>query len=110
MTDNRKKRADAAEEAFAELRRSQGYLSFVRARRTRFGQYDMWSEFDVFSMNADVLELAQVKIGRSRSAQKDIREWMRENDSILPKNLRCVVAVLNEKTQEFRIIEVERDV
>lgn len=111
--DKRKKNADEGENAFSELRKSQGYLSFVRARYSRYSEYDMWGEFDVISMNADVLELAQVKANLnwdSRGAKKAIRKWMKENAYRLPDNLRCVVAIYHYELKQFRIHEVEINV
>lgn len=109
MTDTTKK-GTKAEEEYAEMKRQEGCLSFVRQRK-KFGSYDLWREFDVFSMNIDGIELAQVKTNNSRDSQKRIREWLRENVNRLPDNLKCVVAVridaTGNKPARWRIKEVD---
>lgn len=108
---NTAKKGTAAENEYAEIKRSQGYLSFVRARRTRFGSYDLWNLFDVLSMNIHGIELAQIKTNVSRNSQKLIKEWMQENVNLLPENLKCVVAVRIDATgtepARWRIKEVD---
>jgi len=110
MVKNTTKKGTKAEEEYAEMKRGQGCLSFVRQRKT-FGSYDLWNLFDVLSMNINEIELAQVKSNRSRDSQKRIREWLRENVNRLPDNLKCVVAVRIDATGDeparWRIKEVD---
>ena len=108
---NTTKKGTAAEVEYAEMKRQEGYLSFVRARRTRFGSYDLWNLFDVMSMDINGIELAQIKTNKSRNSQKLIKAWMQENVNKLPNNLKCVVAVRidaqGDTPARWRIKEVD---
>lgn len=111
MKKNTTRKGTKAEEEYAEMKRREGFLSFVRARKTRFGSYDMWKLFDVISMSIHGIELAQIKSNRARNSQKLIKAWLRENVNKLPDNLKCVVAVRIDaskgKPARWRIKEVD---
>ena len=104
------KLGDERMDRFVALRESQGYLSFKK-NRVPFGTCDIWNEFDIFSMNAEVLELAQVKGKDSRASYRQaILDWMTENADKLPANLRCIVALEDDALGTFRTQEVKLDV
>lgn len=110
----RKKRSDGKtgadnEQKFVDLRISQGYLSFKR-NRVPFGPYDMWKEFDVLSMNADGIELAQVKTAKrndTRGAPKRILAWIEENRDKIPPNTTFMAVVWIEEIEQFYMKEIE---
>ena len=107
---------DDNEAKFVELRTSQGYLSTKRNRpswkrqRRRGATPDFWGMFDVFSMNADGQEFAQVKTADradTRGALKKVAEWIQENRDKIPPNTSFVVAVYITPDDRFYVREVD---
>lgn len=95
---------------FVELRKSQGYLSFVRARYSRFGECDLWGVFDIFSMNRDGIELAQIKTASTRDtcgALKKVALWIQENRAMIPPGTNFVVAVWVTPEERFYVREID---
>lgn len=96
------------EQRFVDLRISQGYLSFKR-NRVPYGAYDLWKEFDVLSMNADGMELAQIKTAKrkdTRGAPKRIKAWIEENRDKIPANATFMAVVWIEETETFYMKEI----
>jgi len=104
---------DFREEAFRDLRISQGMLSFKRNRpsfaKQRKGNNspDMWGLFDICSMNEHVVEFAQVKGHDTRDEQKLIKIWLAKNHGKIPNNVRCIVAYHRpELKDQWRIVVI----
>lgn len=97
---------DKREEAWRDKRIAEGWLSFKR-NRMKFKPIDLWQNFDVLSMNKNVVELAQIKGHDTRGEQKQIKIWLAMNRNKIPNNVRCIVAYHRpELPEQWKVVVI----
>ena len=64
-----------------------GWISAKAGRQTRFGNEDLFGQFDILSLRKGEILLTQVKTNQSSWEAKKIRDWADKHNDYLPENL-----------------------